>query len=89
MRLDLPRRLVTLARRVSEPEPLVVASNGHQRRVEPHADGTQTYDWFVSTTIAPYNEALNTLRRLGANLREISIPNTPAEIAAPSAGQRT
>jgi aminopeptidase N len=45
--------------RVRVPEPLVVASNGTLRGVEPHADGTQTYDWFVSTPIAPYNVALN------------------------------
>jgi aminopeptidase N len=45
--------------RIRVPEPLVVASNGRLRRVEPHGDGTRTYHWFVSTPISTYNVALN------------------------------
>ncbi len=41
------------------PEPLVVATNGALRSVEPHGDGTRTYHWFVSTPISAYNIALN------------------------------
>jgi aminopeptidase N len=49
----------SMAIRVRVPEPLVVATNGRLRRVEPHADGTHTYHWFVSTPISAYNVALN------------------------------
>jgi aminopeptidase N len=49
----------SMAIRVRVPEPLVVASNGTLRRVEPHGDGTRTYHWFVSTPISSYNVALN------------------------------
>jgi aminopeptidase N len=49
----------SMAIRVRVPDPLVVASNGRLRRVEPHRDGTRTYHWFVSTPISSYNVALN------------------------------
>lgn len=49
----------SMAIRVRVPEPLVVATNGRLRDVESHADGTRTYDWFVSTPISAYNVALN------------------------------
>jgi len=48
-----------MALHVTVPEPLVVAANGALRRIEPHADGTHTYHWFISTPINVYNVALN------------------------------
>jgi aminopeptidase N len=45
--------------RIRVPQSLVVATNGQLRGVETHPDGSHTYDWFVSTPIAPYNVALN------------------------------
>ncbi|MDA0683174.1 MAG: M1 family metallopeptidase [Bacteroidetes bacterium] len=41
------------------PEPLVAASNGRLREVEPHADGTRTYHSHLSNPINVYNVALN------------------------------
>ena len=49
----------SMALHITVPDPLVVASNGRLRRVEPHPDGTRTYHWFVSTSIDTYNVALN------------------------------
>ncbi len=45
--------------RVTVPDPLVVATNGRLRSVEPAGDGWSTYDWFVSTPISTYNVSLN------------------------------
>lgn len=44
---------------VTVPEPLVAASNGALRTVEPVAEGRRTYHWVVSTPINVYNVALN------------------------------
>jgi aminopeptidase N len=41
------------------PEPLVAASNGRLQSVVKNADGTNTYNWFVSQPISNYNIALN------------------------------
>jgi len=41
------------------PEPLVAASNGKLQSVVKNADGTQTFNWFVSQPISNYNIALN------------------------------
>ena len=49
----------SMALHVTVPEPLVVASNGRLRAVEPHDDGTRTYHWFISTPINAYDVALN------------------------------
>jgi aminopeptidase N len=49
----------SLSIRVTVPDGLVVASNGALRGVQSNADGTRTYDWFVSTPISAYNVALN------------------------------
>ncbi len=49
----------SMALHVTVPEPLVVASNGRLRAVEPHGDGTRTYHWFISTPINAYDVALN------------------------------
>jgi aminopeptidase N len=45
--------------RIRVPDPLIVATNGQLRHVEPHGDGTTTHHWFVSTPISTYNVALN------------------------------
>ncbi len=41
------------------PEPLVAASNGKLQSVVKNADGTRTYNWFISQPISNYNIALN------------------------------
>jgi aminopeptidase N len=41
------------------PEPLVAASNGRLQSVVKNADGTRTFNWFVSQPISNYNIALN------------------------------
>jgi len=41
------------------PEPLVAASNGRLQSVVKNADGTQTFNWFISQPISNYNIALN------------------------------
>jgi aminopeptidase N len=41
------------------PEPLVAASNGKLQSVVKNADGTRTFNWFVSKPISNYNIALN------------------------------
>ncbi|MBA4120923.1 MAG: M1 family metallopeptidase [Acidobacteria bacterium] len=41
------------------PEPLVAASNGKLQSVVKNADGTRTYNWFVSQPISNYCIALN------------------------------
>lgn len=41
------------------PQPLIVASNGKLQSVDKNADGTQTFNWFVSQPISNYNIALN------------------------------
>ena len=48
-----------MAVRVTVPRPLVVASNGRRRDVEPASGDRRTYNWFVSTPINTYNVALN------------------------------
>ncbi len=41
------------------PEPLVAASNGKLQSIVKNADGTRTYNWFVSQPISNYCIALN------------------------------
>jgi aminopeptidase N len=41
------------------PEPLVAASNGKLQSIVKNADGTQTFNWFISQPISNYNIALN------------------------------
>ncbi len=41
------------------PQPLVAASNGRLQSVVKNQDGTQTFNWFVSTPISNYNITLN------------------------------
>jgi aminopeptidase N len=41
------------------PEPLVAASNGRLQSVVKNQDGTQTFNWFVSSPISNYNITLN------------------------------
>jgi aminopeptidase N len=45
--------------RIRVPDPLVVASNGRLRGVEPHPDGWSTHHWFVSTPVNNYGVAIN------------------------------
>lgn len=40
------------------PAPLVGVANGRLRRTTPHADGTTTYEWFVSSPINNYAVAI-------------------------------
>lgn len=49
----------SMAIRVTVPAPLVVATNGRLEKVTDNGDGTNTYDWFVSTPISNYNVSLN------------------------------
>ncbi len=56
------------------PEPLVAASNGKLQSVVKNADGTRTYNWFVSQPISNYNIALNVApyKLLKDNVKSIS-----------------
>lgn len=65
--------------RVRVPDPLVVATNGALRGVESHADGTSTWDWFVSTPISAYNVALNIApyRRIEGSFESVSGDTVP------------
>jgi aminopeptidase N len=49
----------TFAMHFTVPEPLVAASNGRLQSVVKNADGTATYNWFLSNPISNYNIALN------------------------------
>lgn len=49
----------SMALHITVPDPLVVATNGRLRGVEPAPEGGHTYHWFVSTPINAYNIALN------------------------------
>jgi len=44
---------------VTVPDSLIDVSNGRLRAVTHHADGTFTYDWFVSAPINSYDVAIN------------------------------
>jgi len=41
------------------PQPLVAASNGRLQSVVTNQDGTQTFNWFISSPISNYNITLN------------------------------
>jgi aminopeptidase N len=47
---------------VTVPDPLVNVSNGRLRATTRNADGTTTYEWFVSSPINNYNVAVNAAR---------------------------
>lgn len=49
----------TVALRFTVPDPLVAASNGRLQSVVKNADGTSTYQWFLSNPVSNYNIALN------------------------------
>lgn len=49
----------TFSMHFTVPEPLVAASNGKLQSVVKNADGTQTFNWFVSQPISNYCIALN------------------------------
>ena len=49
----------TFAMHFTVPEPLVAASNGKLQSVVKNADGTRTFNWFLSNPISNYNIALN------------------------------
>ena len=49
----------TVSLHFTVPEPLVVASNGRLQSVVKNSDGTQTFNWFVSSPINNYGIALN------------------------------
>jgi aminopeptidase N len=49
----------TFAMHFTVPEPLVAASNGRLQSVVKNADGTRTFNWFLSNPISNYNIALN------------------------------
>jgi len=47
---------------ITVPDSLIDVSNGRLRSTTPHADGTTTYEWFVSNPINNYNVAVNAAR---------------------------
>lgn len=49
----------SMALRITVPEPLVVATNGHFRGKRNPEQGKVTYDWYISTPINIYNVAMN------------------------------
>ncbi len=63
------------------PEPLVAASNGRLQSVVKNADGTRTYNWFVSQPISNYNIALNVApyKLLEDNVKSISGETIPIQ----------
>jgi len=44
---------------ITVPDPMVNVSNGRLRSRTPHADGTTTYEWIVTSPINNYNVAIN------------------------------
>jgi aminopeptidase N len=44
---------------ITMPDSLLDVSNGRLRSTTPHADGTTTYEWFVTSPINTYNVAVN------------------------------
>jgi aminopeptidase N len=44
---------------ITVPQPLIAAANGRLQSVTKNRDGTQTFNWFVSTPISNYTIALN------------------------------
>jgi aminopeptidase N len=44
---------------ITVPDPLINISNGRLRSTTHHADGTTTYEWFVSNPINSYDVAIN------------------------------
>ncbi|CAA9376179.1 MAG: hypothetical protein AVDCRST_MAG74-163 [uncultured Pyrinomonadaceae bacterium] len=63
------------------PEPLVAASNGKLQSIVKNADGTRTYNWFVSQPISNYNIALNVApyKLLEDNVKSISGETIPIQ----------
>jgi aminopeptidase N len=49
----------TMSLHFTAPKPLVVAANGRLQSVNDNADGTRTYNWFVSQPISNYCVAFN------------------------------
>ncbi len=49
----------SMALHFTVPDNLECASNGHLRKVTDNADGTSTFNWFVSTPINNYNVTVN------------------------------
>jgi aminopeptidase N len=47
---------------ITVPDSLINVSNGRLRSTTPNADGTTTYEWFVSNPINNYNVAVNAAR---------------------------
>ncbi len=47
---------------ITVPDSLIEVSNGRLRRTTPNADGTTTYEWFVSNPINNYNITVNAAR---------------------------
>ena len=47
---------------ITVPDSLIDVSNGRLRSTTPNADGTTTYEWFVSNPINNYNVAVNAAR---------------------------
>lgn len=47
---------------ITVPDSVIDVSNGRLRSTTPHADGTTTYEWFVSNPINNYNVAVNAAR---------------------------
>jgi aminopeptidase N len=47
---------------ITVPDSLIDVSNGRLRKTTPNADGTTTYEWFVSNPINNYNVTVNAAR---------------------------
>lgn len=49
----------SMALHITVPEPLVCAANGRLESVKRNGDGTQTFNWLISTPVNNYSVALN------------------------------
>jgi aminopeptidase N len=74
----------SMALHITVPQPLVCASNGKLQNVVKNNDGTQTFNWYVSTPINNYDVTLNIApyRLLETKYKSVSGDNIPVSFYA-------
>ncbi|HEV7844451.1 MAG TPA: M1 family metallopeptidase [Pyrinomonadaceae bacterium] len=73
---DEPERM---SLHITVPQPLVCAANGKLQSVIKNSDGTQTFNWFISTPINNYDVSINIApyRTVEGTLKSVSGENVP------------
>jgi aminopeptidase N len=69
----------TMSLHITVPQPLVVAANGKLQSVVKNSDGTQTFNWFISTPVNNYDVSINIApyRTVEGTLKSVSGENVP------------